>query len=672
MNAICGIFNKTEPLPNNALDGVMNALSAWGRDGSSTWHNDHIALGCQITHVTSESLHKTLPLDESGLVITADARLDNREELLADSKWQMADSDSPAAIRHQPYAISHTPSAIPDSEIILSSYRKWSLDCPKHLLGDFAFAIWDEAKKRLFCARDFIGARPLYYQSGNGPFVFASDVEAVLAASGVPSDLDMEFLSAHLRAFAGYPSADRTFFTAVRKLPPAHALTVDASGMKLWRYWDPREARPVRFAREQEYMDALLDLFAQSVDCRLRSAFPIGSHLSSGLDSSAIAIHAARSLRKQGRDLAMGFSWAAPIAPGEELPPEDERRLIEEMAQLEHIPMNYADLSAREFAAEMLRRRTLSFGDFPFESPVRCKAAEGGMRVLLSGWGGDEFITFNGRGFFAETFLRGRWRTCFREFKQRAVLNESKLWNDFRAKVIIPLLPDWFLARLKPDHLPWLRQGKIPTVFQAEFARRLQNAASLPVDHLRERAGVHAQQRDLLAHGHLTMRIEGWAQGGGLLGIEYRYPLLDRRLVEFALGLPPDAFMHTGWKRYLYRQSMAGILPDDVRWHKVKDSPARPQRAEFQKEAMQGQVIPLLNQALEDWQAAGRSLACLDAERMRASLLNWREPDEEKPRDPSRENPLAAVGIELLLNPALAEQIQMRIGQRDGQRILSG
>ena len=677
MNTICGIHHKTEPLPNDALAGMMRALAAWGRDGSGTWREGQIALGCQVTKVTPESIHEFLPYAEGKLVITADARLDNREELFSviarrsrATTKQSPTNEEIASLARSRYAPTNTGlidqrslAMTSDSELILHAYRKWGVDCPKHLLGDFAFAIWDEAQKRLFCARDFIGARPFYYHNGNGTFVFASDVEAVLAAAGVPSDLDIDFVAAQLRAMPGYPSFERTYFAAVRKLPPAHAMTVDASGMKMWRYWSPREVRAVRYAREQEYIAALLELFGASVDCRLRSAFPVGSHLSSGLDSSAIAIHAARTLRAQGRDLALGFSWAAPIAPGEELPPEDERRLIEEMASLEHIPMAYAELSAPQFAAETLRRRTLPFGDFPFESVVRRTAAGLGMRVMLSGWGGDEFITFNGRGFFAEMFLHGRWVACFRELKQRAVLNESSLWSDFKGKVIVPLLPDWVVGRLPIEKLNRSeRSRKLPPFFQPEFTARLRAAKQLPEDHLRERAGVHAQQLALLAHGHLTQRIEGWAQAGGQLGIEYRYPLLDRRLVEFALGLPPDMFMRTGRKRYLYRQSMQGILPDDVRWHNVKDVPARPQRAEIQEEVMRGQVIPLVIQALADWREAGRPLACLDLERARPSLLNWEQPDPDKRHDPDRENPIAAVGIELLLNPALAEEIQTRIG----------
>jgi len=652
MNAICGIYNRTKLLPADALNGVMHTLAAWSRDGGGFWHGDGIAFGCQITHVTPESLHETLPYADGELVITADARLDNREELFSviASVGRVAPSLSGCIETKRSLAM------IGDGELIQLAYRKWGLDCPKHLLGDFAFAIWDEKVKRLFCVRDFIGARPFYYHAGKGTFVFASDVEAVLAAAEVSSDLDMEFLSAYLRNATGHPSTERTFFAAVRKLPPAHALTVDASGMKIWRYWDPAEVLPIRFARDEEYVSSLLELFNAAVDCRLRSAFPIGSHLSSGLDSSAVAIRAARTLRQQGRDLAMGFTWAAPIAPGEELPVDDERRLIEEMSALEHLPMRYTELSAQEFAAEQLRRRTLAFSDTPFESLVRCKAVEGGMRLLLSGWGGDEFITFNGRGFFAEMFLRGRWLTCYRELIQRADLNETSVWKDFLSKVILLFLPEWFVRLIK------LERGKrkriSPKFFQAKFASRLAAAIPLPEDHLRERPGVHKQQLALLAHGHLTQRMEGWAQAGGRLGIEYRYPLLDRRLVEFALGLPPDAFMHTGWKRYLYRQSMAGILPDDVRWHKVKDQPARPRRAEFQEMVMRETTIPLLTGLLEEWSTSGRDLVCLDAERTLTALLNWKAPDRDKPGEVDVENPLAALGIELLLNPVLAEEIQ--------------
>jgi hypothetical protein len=146
MNAICGIHHKTEPLPNDALAGMVRALAAWGRDGSSTWLGDHIALGCQATHVTPESIHENLPLADAGLVITADARLDNRDNLISDLRFTIYDSPTQSEIPFG-YDVGNRKSKIGDSEIILAAYRKWGVDCPKHLLGDFAFAVWDENEK---------------------------------------------------------------------------------------------------------------------------------------------------------------------------------------------------------------------------------------------------------------------------------------------------------------------------------------------------------------------------------------------------------------------------------------------------------------------------------------------------------------------------------------------
>jgi asparagine synthase (glutamine-hydrolysing) len=183
---------------------------------------------------------------------------------------------------------------------------------------------------------------------------------------------------------------------------------------------------------------------------------------------------------------------------------------------------------------------------------------------MFSGWGGDELIAFNGRGYFADLARHGRLATIQRELRLRSRIQGGSLRGAWKARVLLPLLPDMAL-RQGPREPP-----RLPAELRPEFARVL--AAVEPLDHAypRERPGVRRMQVSLLEFGHLQYRMESWAAHGAALGLTYTFPLLDRRIMEFALSLPGRMFFRDGWKRWLYRTAMEGILPDVVRWNPKK------------------------------------------------------------------------------------------------------
>jgi asparagine synthase (glutamine-hydrolysing) len=313
-------------------------------------------------------------------------------------------------------------------------------------------------------------------------------------------------------------------------------------------------------------------LLKQAVECRLRSAFPVGAHLSGGLDSSSIAVLANSFLKAEGKAL-QGFSWSPPLtAPIDS--PGDERLLVQELSDSEQIECHYVSLTGED----LLKHRTRNFLVEPtemlqFEQKVQSEIAARNIRVVLSGWGGDEAITFNGRGYFAELFLKGRWTTLCRELMLRGKLHGLGLKGQFLQKVVVPILPDSFLPLLSSLMGEEVQIPGQSVYLNPQFSQRIQafvkSLPKLPMIR-RERAGVRQNQLMLLEDGHLTERIESWALSGALNGFVYSYPLLDRRIVEFALGIPVDWFFKNGWKRYLFRAATTDILPDNVRWNKTK------------------------------------------------------------------------------------------------------
>ncbi|OGO34140.1 MAG: hypothetical protein A2Z16_06075 [Chloroflexi bacterium RBG_16_54_18] len=558
MSAICGIFQLSgEPLPPHVLDPTITALLNYGLDGSSTWLSGEVALGHLMTHVTAESCVEVLPFEDSiaQLTITADARLDNREELISLLGINTA-----------------AKAETPDSQLILKAYQRWGNECPRYLLGDFAFAIWDQKNGSLFCARDVMGVKPLYYFRNHTHFCFSSDLATLHQTRFVYKKLNLAFVRTYLE-YQDFYHSELTFHEDIFRLPPAHRIKISRSGFQSSAYWVPGESREVRYQHEDEYIDHLRELVQSAVECRLRSAFPVGSHLTGGLDSSSVAVLAARKLREEGKTLDV-FSWAPPPKPGD-YPLVDERAILEDICAKEKIVLHYTTVSLDD----LLINRTADITSQRiktnlFERAVARNAGSLGMRVLLSGWGGDEIPAFNGRGYFAELFIRLHWATMMQELYARARLHEWNMWEGFRNSVILPIIPDAVLSLLRPKSWQSDKRKPLPACLQPDFAAKLSLVRPAQKEKFRERPGVRRNQIHLLRNGHLVDRMESWAATGAASGIEYRYPLVDRRIIEFCLSVPAWLYFHNGWKRYMFRKAADGWLPSDAQWKKSKFDPA--------------------------------------------------------------------------------------------------
>jgi asparagine synthase (glutamine-hydrolysing) len=205
-----------------------------------------------------------------------------------------------------------------------------------------------------------------------------------------------------------------------------------------------------------------------------------------------------------------------------------------------------------------------------YEAATSRLAVEFGLHTMISGWGGDEGIVWNGTGYFADLARRGRWLKAQRELRLRAALHEGgPLLGAWKRRVVTPLLPDRALYGLgwleRPSTRGW------PAELRPEVIRSLADVQPLVAPPgQRERPGVRRMQIERLTGGALQYRMEAWASHGALLGLTYTFPLLDKRIIEFALSIPDRLYFKDGWKRWLYRTAMDGILPDAVRWNPDK------------------------------------------------------------------------------------------------------
>ncbi len=597
MNTICGIFRRTGG-PVSDLDAVLAALPGRATDVTAVSVDGSAGLGCRGEAVATEGRAASAPLvdRDAGLVAIAAARVDDRESLC-----DCLDVPGPERAR------------LPDVALILRAYRRWGTECPDHLLGAYAFAIWDMRRRTLFCARDHIGARSFYYSLTAEHLVFASSVRAVLAAPDVSENLDEEAVATLLTHRARSFGA-RTFYRDVRRLPPGHLLLVKTDAARLERWWRPENVPAAPPGDGDSLAEGLLETCGRAVADRVRGPYPVGVHLSGGLDSSSVAVLTARALQSGGRPAPSAFSWQPmPRGGASNAPETDEHGLIEAVARQEGLPLFYCPPGIDDLVAYLRADATLDPDIHPNEEPARRHAAALGVRVILSGWGGDEGISFNGRGFHAELLLSGRIGRLWREIGE----SSGHPFASIVSSVALPLASPPAARAVRALRLgTWPQRNR--SLIHPAFARRVRPLPATPLP----RVGVRRLQLHLLQTGHLAARIEGWAAGGARHGIEYRYPLLDRRVLEFALGLPPEQFRRGRWSRWLLRRALAPLLPPQVCWNLSKHDPSRHRALSA---ALAG-ALPVVRTVLEDRSALQLRSRYLDMPRLMQALRAHQTP----------------------------------------------
>jgi len=563
MSGIYGIFNKkNNSIEQNQLNILGDIMQVWGEDGQHQWLNHNVGLGHVALHIAPHSKYEFQPYNDpicDELVITADSRLDNRTELIPKLNLQKSQANT-----------------ITDAAIILATYKKWGQDCVTHLLGAFAFAIWDGYERSLFCARDHFGIRPFVYFTSDEWFIFASDIEAVLTSPLVPKKLNLPLISAHLQQCTLYARKSQTFFENIYKIPSAHTMVITQDDYHKKCYWSVNEAPEIRYAQVDDYAAHLRELIDEAVACRLISDFPIGTHVSGGLDSTAIAYFAHHILKRQGKEFGAAYSWSPSFRamPKQQM---DERVFTEEFCRSIGIECTYIDTSvddyvniwSRDFARQptnMLIR----------EQYVLAHAQEQKIRVLLSGWGGDEGITTGSGGFLAELFVHGQWLALHQRINKiiskkdvpNLLVLTKRYWSRVYKHVLFPLIPNSFLQYFDPR----LTYGALTaSVVRHDFSKsHREKVLSLRRQDHRELVGLQNGQIMRLTHGHLENRIESWTKEGATHQVVHRYPLLDKRVIEFALGIPSDLFAMHGYNRYIFRKAIQDVVPDVIAWRHDK------------------------------------------------------------------------------------------------------
>lgn len=571
MSAIFGlVYLDGRPVAPERLEVMRLAAGNRGPGDSGSRIRGCAGLGCALLLTTPEARYEQTHWEDSGpgVLISAAARLDNRDEL--------------CDLFHIPAPERPT---VPDGRLVALAHTRWGEEAPSRLFGDWSFAAWDEERRRLFVARDHLGNTGIFYCHKPPFFAFASTPRAILVLPEFAGKLDEWRLARFLAIFPGEDAeSSRTYWEDVRSLPPAHCLTVTSQILRLRKFWSLADAPPVRLASDKEYIEEFLSHFRRSVRVRLRSDRPVATQLSAGLDSSSVTALAAEAFQTSGQTLPAFTS--VPLYPAEHLVPgalADEwplaHRLAQKYGNIEHIPIRAEDASplrAVHDGLAMFGHPLHAASNLYWILAIHEEARQRGVGVLLTGQSGNGGISWSGgrnRIFFL--LLQGRWAEGLRALRSYRERQGCSWYQTIRYHLLIPVLGPLWLRRqrlLHPAKPPWSEYSSI----HPAFARRLGLKKAMRAAHhdpafARPRSPSWERRRtiEVNAPGGYLHHVFGAAYG-----MDVRDPTADVRLLMYCFGLPDDQHSRDGGERMVVRRSMAGILPEELRWSRVRGKQA--------------------------------------------------------------------------------------------------
>jgi asparagine synthase (glutamine-hydrolysing) len=569
-------------------------LMPYGGDGQRFWAADTVGMAVNDRLTLPEDRFDREPALADDIVLAADVRLDNREDLA-----RALDVDA------------QTRATMSDSAWLRLAWRRWGAGCLERLVGEFAFAVWDSRQRELCFAVDQLGRRPLFYSARDGFVAAASMPAALVAISMTPVNIDQESLARRLMVL--HPPPGRSFFEGISVVLPGHCVRVSAAHVDVRAYHEFSRAQ-LRYRRDDDYVEHFREIFAAAVRCRLRAVGPLASSLSSGLDSGSVTALAARTLKEQGAMLT-AVTWTP--KPGALVPPAPGRIVDESRAaaacasmydNIDHVAVHFADESPMALLSElavMSGEPTLSPGNAPLFNAAGVALRERGCRVLLVGQAGNSNISYHGAPVLSALFRRGRLMRLASEVAGARRWGGSVGGSLYRA--VAPSLPVGIarlVSRLSERHgvalsdysaiLPAFAARWAP----AEVAGRGAGGPRLPAAdswaprlHLIQESAVGAPRRKAAE---------------AVYGYELRDPTADLRVIDFCLSIPDDQFRRNGQPRWLIRRAARGLLPDATvdgwqRGLQGSDWPrmVAPFRSDFQARLDDLSRRPLASEALD-------------------------------------------------------------------------
>ena len=532
MSGIVGIVNLDgAPVERKLLEHLTKSMTNRGPDAQDVWIDGSVGFGHTLLATTNESKHEHQPCSLDGQVwITADARIDGRSDLIAKLGEQLRLDN------------------VTDVELILRAYQVWGEGCVQHLIGDFAFAIWDGRRQRLFCARDQLGVKLFYYARVGNSLIFSNTLNCIRLHPQVSNRLNEQAIADFLLFDMNY-NLETTTFADIGCLLAAHTLTLSDGEVKCQRYWTLPVPEMIRYKRDQDYVDRFKEVMGMAVSDRLRTE-KVAVLFSGGLDSTTIAATALEVARQQSQPLDL----QAFTVVYDRLIPDTERYYAGIAAKALNIPLNYLvadDYKLYEgWGKPELHTPEPSHNPQSILSFYHYKQVANHSRVALYGQGGDEAL----KGSMVVEMFRGIFFGDVVADVGRCVLKHR-----LRPPVGLGIVP--WLRRLR-EREP--QSSSYPNWLDLDFAESLNLSARWDLIMNDNPKVIHPYRPK--AYQYLISPL--WQSlftcldpGVSHVPVEVRLPFLDLRLLDYALALPPLPWCV---RKHILRVAMGGMLPEEI------------------------------------------------------------------------------------------------------------
>jgi asparagine synthase (glutamine-hydrolysing) len=534
MSGIVGILNLDgAPVDRTLLQRMTDFMKFRGPDEQRIWVDGNVGFGHTLLRTTFESEHEHQPFTLDGKVwIVADARVDAQDELIAKLNAQGE----------------HVRRGVTDVELLLRAYRTWGEDCVDRLLGDFAFAVWDDRQQRLFCARDHLGVKPFFYADLGATVIFSNTLDCIRQHPAISNKLN-DLAIADFLLFDVNQDPATTSFADIQRIPPAHVATWSVGQTRRRRYWTLPAEEPLYFKRATDYTDHFTELLDAAVDDRLRTN-KLGIFMSGGVDSPTLAATACKILRQVSSDYSVhAFTTVVDGLDG------NERYYAGLVSEHLGIPIHVRDLSttlihpgwdqAKIHTPEAVNPLNLvsERDDFLCASKY--------ARVWFHGEGPDDALKYEWRwylGYLAKGRRVGRLigDVC------------RHMWQHRRVPLIssVPrILKEWQRRDWWYQHFPeWVEPGLVSRL-QLQDRWKAFEQSSTGLHHMRPTA--HASLNSIGWESH----FRSFDAQSTSVPIEVRHPFVDLRLLRYMLAVPVIPWCRA---KLLIRRAMRDHLPAPV------------------------------------------------------------------------------------------------------------
>ncbi|MBB6143718.1 asparagine synthase (glutamine-hydrolyzing) [Silvibacterium bohemicum] len=541
MSILFGIRQAEEQaVEEPRLRRIASATERYALDGTYLKASGRIGMGFQPYHTHERSNLESQPVvSRRGDMLTFDGRLDNYIDLC--------------------HSLCLDPERTPDSLIVIEAFLQWGEDCFSRFVGDWALALWAHAERSLYLARDHAGTRTLYYEMANGRVLWSTYLESLVPKNSARG-LDEAFAAAFLSSL---PIRDLTPYRGVRAVSPAHYVIIHEGAIARKSHWQWMVREKVHYRSDTEYDEHFFSLFRQSVERRTGSGAAILAELSGGMDSSSIVCMSDHIRKEQGAapvDLLDTVSYYDDSEPNwNETPYFTAVEQGRGKCGL-HIKASSHSRTFEPPAPEYLwpgPEASTFDAERRLEDQLRCRR----YRVVLSGIGGDELLGGppNPVPELADYLVSGEFQKLIHQAFRWCVAKRVPLIHLLRdtASMVFTLYPR--LPRSSPNVPPWLTAS----IRKEVLGLRLHDFSRVTIGHLPSSLDNGMTWWSIMETlVRPSQRIIGRR--------EYRYPFLDRDLVDFLLRVPANQLMCPGRRRLLMRRALRGIIPSHVLERKRK------------------------------------------------------------------------------------------------------